>query len=523
MTTTTRTPWYARRRKRPERPHPACRRPDILDRVHPARIRSQALLAATLLLLGTASPAPGGPGEVPPETVKLAPAKPPWPRLAPHVAPSDVALSPKMKVLAGTASGIRVLLADTRGDGILDAWAPVRSGQVHWLPLSRPVVLPAASERGSEPREHEWVVAADGKSVRSRAVPSPEVPWSWPKDWGPVNAEEETRLKLESATSRTISLRLLDRVNDLRMRNGLPPGRLAADRSADAFLHALYLARTGEVGHTQKPGRWASAAGAASGMRSGISQHPDPVGSHYFTILHRMILFQRETTDFGFGSVNGNAVLDGSAGGRDLPWSEVGECVPGPFAEGIPLVARDEIPRPHADKVRVGRGGVIGGFPITIRVGRKADNAIPTVEGGLVLVTKASGRALQEIHASLRLLADAWCTAKRQALRDDAPADAAAAADAARTKFLDRVRAMRGEEMPVRISWPGNPCAVVGSDRGNAQAIALLAESPLEPESNYLWWALWTDRVARTTDSPGGRALRMVEVFTTGPAGPGSR
>ncbi|HVG95186.1 MAG TPA: hypothetical protein VND21_12115, partial [Planctomycetota bacterium] len=168
--------------------------------MHSARNRSPTLIAATLLLLGTASPAPGGPGEVPPETVKLAPAKPPWPRLAPHVAPSDAPLPPGMKVLAGAASGIRVLLADTRGDGILDAWAPVRSGQVHWLPLSRPVVLPAAGTRGSEPREHEWVVASDGTSVRSRAVPSPEVAWSWPKDWGPVNADEDTRLKTESAT-----------------------------------------------------------------------------------------------------------------------------------------------------------------------------------------------------------------------------------------------------------------------------------------------------------------------------------
>jgi hypothetical protein len=33
----------------------------------------------------------------------------------------------------------------------------------------------------------------------------------------------------------------------------------------------------------------------------------------------------------------------------------------------------------------VGLANRIGGFPITIRVGRKADNAIPTVEGGLVL------------------------------------------------------------------------------------------------------------------------------------------
>jgi hypothetical protein len=473
-----------------------------------------AVLVALGLASLTGAAAVGGPAGRSVEEVRLSPARPPWPRCAPALAPSDVAPPEGFAPLTGSVAGVRVLLADVRPDGVLDAWAPVRPGQAHWLPLARPIVLTLATEDGLEPRELTWRPAADGRSLQSTVLPAPDVAWSWPAEWGPLDPPEDGRLRALSALSRTAALRALARLNDLRMRNGLPPGRLDPARSADAFLHALYISRTGDFGHAQRAGRWASAAGAASGQRSGITRDADPVASHYLTILHRLLLFRRETPAFGVGAVGDVTVLDGSAWDADVPWSEAGECIPGPFAEEIPLVARDEMPRPHADQVVPARGGVIGGFPVTVRLGRRGDGSVRDVEGGLVQLPKASPATLAEAHAALSGLADAWRAARRKAGSPSATREDAAAADVARRAFLDGVRARKGKEVPVLLSWPGNPCAVIGGDRSNGGAIALLPRSPLLGGTSYLWWLAWTDLWDRGGE-PGGVPHGMVEVFTT--------
>lgn len=135
----------------------------------------------------------------------------------------------------------------------------------------------------------------------------------------------------------------LDHLNSIRQRGGLAPVTLSRDMSADAALHARYLALNagrpeiqGLLGHNEEvslPG--ATVRGAVAGAHSVIAfnsvQSSEAIDEWLTTLYHRIPLLQRELRSIGIGRSGSVHVLFVDLNDR----RQAGAPVVFPYADSI--------------------------------------------------------------------------------------------------------------------------------------------------------------------------------------------
>jgi hypothetical protein len=136
----------------------------------------------------------------------------------------------------------------------------------------------------------------------------------------------------------------LSEVNELRMRNGLPPADYGIELSEGCRLHCLYCDVHGITHYEQKGRRGFTEAGSEAGRNGNIATSPDldRVGVNaYATFFHRRTLMEPGTYEMGFGASEGHASLDGLSHKRRVPWTwPLIVPAPGTPPAGFPITLR---------------------------------------------------------------------------------------------------------------------------------------------------------------------------------------
>ncbi len=365
--------------------------------------RCMALAAgAFLAIVGGEGPAAAveGPGDAKPPArgrAALAPLAPAKPLLWNFLPPGNRLAAPAPAVrLAKGVAGEDLVFADLDGNGRfddagVDGWTV--AGNTHVVPYESPLFV------GTQEVRLEFPATGAPAEVSYTAIPIPGSP-----------AQREA----------------LALVNELRLRNGIPPVTLDSNLSRACDLHAQYCARNGAT-HDEVPGKPKyTEEGARSGKDSSIVVAPLPVeavATVYCQFFHRFSITDPGTRALGIGQggnvVQHYVVIDGIGALKPRPWRW--PCV-------VPAVGSTGQPREFDLQERVAPPGgkPMAGFPVTLQFPR-AD--------------------VKEVRAEFR------------------------AAGGNR------------EAVPHHPSWPGNPVNPKFPD--NFDTIALLPYERLDPNARY--------------------------------------
>jgi hypothetical protein len=292
--------------------------------------------------------------------------------------------------LAKKVAGANLVFADLDGNGRfddpgVDGWTV--EGNAYLVPFETPLVVGAQEVRVQ--------FAPDSSEIRFRAAAIPGTP------------------------ACVDGLALL---NELRLRNGIPPVSLDAGLSRACELHSAYCSQNG-ITHDEVRGRPGyTEEGERAGKASSVAGTPSPsdaVAALYCEFYHRFSVTDPWTRTVGIGVSGHFTTLDGSSSRADRPWRWP-VVVPAPGTAGQPRdFDRRERPVPYPERL-------VPGLPITLLF---------------------TGNDVREVKAELRA----------------GPKGRAA--------------------VPFLLSWPGNPANPAFPD--NFSAIALIPEARLEADTAY--------------------------------------